>query len=160
MTVDTDALRVVPDEMVFAFQGWYLKHTGKRIFARNAAKAVQAVLGAALAVQPAAGRIDDDRPLVERVKTWAKYHAHSHTRSLLEECAAALAHPPAQGSESGGEVEGAARALLDACYTADENSDLSDFIDGTLLTRLDRALSARVLAALSQPGPASEGDEE
>ena len=78
--------------------------------------------------------------------------------ATLRRVLTALAHPPAQ--VSGGEVEGAASALLDACYTADENSDLSDFIDGTLLTRLDRALSARVLAALSAPQAApGEGEQ-
>lgn len=58
---------------------------------------------------------------------------------------------PAEQSASSpveGLVIAAARELLDACYTADANSDLSDFIDGSLLTRLDKALTTR--SALNQ----------
>lgn len=60
---------------------------------------------------------------------------------------------PAEQSASSpveGEVIAAARELLDACYTADANSDLSDFIDGTLLTRLDKALTTRSVAVSSE----------
>lgn len=55
----------------------------------------------------------------------------------------ALILQPKDPAEVGAEVASAARALLDACYKADENSDLSDFVDGMLLTRLDKALLAR-----------------
>lgn len=55
----------------------------------------------------------------------------------------ALILQPKDPAEVGAEVASAARALLDACYKADVNSDLSDFVDGMLLTRLDKALRAR-----------------
>lgn len=52
-----DEMMLVPVEpteaQIEAFRDWYFKHTGKRIFARNATKAIQTALSAAPA-QPAA----------------------------------------------------------------------------------------------------------
>lgn len=82
----------------------------------------------------------------------------------LVELLAALAHPPAQGSESGGEVErvlreGWAEEAFNAGHTvsglrwehtSDETKD-----------RYQDYVGRRLQAALSpQPGPASEGDGE
>lgn len=74
--------------------------------------------------------------------TWEEM-ADYMNRAQPQSCAVhadAKHEAPAEGA---GEVDLAARALLDACYKADENSDLSDFVDGMLLTRLDKALRAR-----------------
>lgn len=73
-----------------------------------------------------------------------------YCRASLEGIRAAFIAP----AEGAGEIASAARALLDACYKADENSDLSDFVDGMLLTRLDKALRARSSAPEARGGEA------
>lgn len=41
-------------------------------------------------------------------------------------------------------LEGSAKALLDACYLADANEDLSGYVDGSLLDNLSTALEWRL----------------
>jgi hypothetical protein len=84
--------------------------------------------------------LPEDSPML--LVTWEEM-ADYMNRAQPQSCAVhadAKHEAPAEGA---GEVDLAARALLDACYKADENSDLSDFVDGMLLTRLDKALRAR-----------------
>lgn len=78
MTQSRD-MAVVPVEAIDAFRAWYFDHTGKRIFASNAEKAVRAVLQA-LANRDAPGsglgssaKADPHRAAEGAVLDWQKW---------------------------------------------------------------------------------------
>ncbi|MCV0413476.1 MAG: hypothetical protein K5831_01155 [Brevundimonas sp.] len=124
-------------------------------------KAYRAMLSAAPAVQPAAGREE----IARIIRDWAQIggtnwyrnsgEADINAEELADRILAALAHPPAQGSESGGEVE-RLRVLLDDLVIA---QTLSREIRQSATDEARSYLYQLRQAALSQqPGPASEGD--
>ena len=102
------------------------------------------------ALSPEAPAEDDDGPCT-------CCDATGITIQTERPCACAAGIPFKAPAEGAGEIASAARALLDACYKADENSDLSDFVDGMLLTRLDKALRARSSAPEAREGEAPFG---
>jgi hypothetical protein len=125
-------------------------------------------LAAAPAVQPAAGREE----IARIIRDWAQIggtnwyrnsgEADINAEELADRILAVLAHPPAQGSESGGERPAYRVTWVD---DAKNPNDRRLYVDGSQWAKAygwDKAsLDARCVileAALSQPGPASEGE--
>ena len=120
------------------------------------------------AVQPAAGREADRKALLSALPAIIRHYTASPSQQTLEEALerilAALAHPPAQGSESGGEawrVENDGQTVKfwvgNQGFTV---ASLEGDDDEPGYLPLMEKLLKKALAALSQPGPASEGDGE
>lgn len=163
MTAETDAMRLVPitDAMRDAFyEATTVTREGTIL---NFDDGLRAAFAAAPAVQPAAAvalsasdRACYDYPGVDQVKERAAFVAGAEY--------AALAHPPAQGSESGGEDREAVRWIRKAsreitggncAFVDDDLALLAHLAKRAVDAGLTDDLSPQVQAALSQPGPVS-----
>ena len=191
MTAEPDALRLVPVKSTGAMQA--AGRDALEPFVGALKQPVEdqwhlarlvwdAMLAAAPAVQPAAGR-DTFLKAIGQLSETVTYRAHRDMTGGQEDfnegvralrdaivlatagwdddlCSrlAALAHPPAQDSESGGEVERVI-ALMRTKGVEFRGGELcwhfDSVRDGFPLNAQERA---DLQAALSQPGPASEGD--
>jgi hypothetical protein len=101
---ETDAMRLVPVEPTVEMIDAYFNTVQRFGFHAciNASTAWSAMLAAAPAVQPAAGRVSAADIAAVREMISIEYYAGKDAwAQALERILAALAHPPAQGSESG-----------------------------------------------------------
>lgn len=186
MTAETDAMRLVPtkathkqlEDAAFNLSAEIGPEEALKL-APHIERAYELLVASAPAVQPAAGRepygwiYETFAPGVEWCASsewWpAKFTRTPPNPKTTRNVIALYAHPPAQGSESGGEDREAVRWIRKAsreitggncAFVDDDLAILAHLAKRAVDAGLTDGLSPQVQAALSQPGPASEGDGE